>query len=108
MKKSQRQDLTAFMAIAQMVAEVDAGGVPTSDADRRSAERAAQAMRERHPSGAPRARVQSLTRAAALAELDALRAAFPSLQFAHRDLTYVSDDDVRSALEDALFVLDER
>lgn len=43
----------------------------------------------------------ALPREALLAVLDALKQTTPTLGFAHRDLTEVTDDDLRTMIEDA-------
>lgn len=115
MTKSKR-DLRTFMAIAQDVAVAKAKTMPTTpDIQRRAAalvqfghERIAEMRREelaRKPSnivsGTIREAIRRLTRSEVIARLSEIWSANPALQFAHRDYKSMSDDDLRSALEDA-------
>lgn len=113
--KSER-DLETFMAIAQAVAIEEAKTMPTTPEIRRSAEALVKLGRERiaemrradlaaRPSnvvlGAIRESIRKLSRAEVIAKLSALWAVHPEMQFAHRECEEMTDDDLRSALEDA-------
>lgn len=120
MTKSQR-DLRTFMAVARDVAIAKAERMPTTpDIQRRAAalvafgrERIAEMRREelaRRPSnvvsGAVRDAIQKLTRAEVITRLSQIWAQNPALQFAHRECDEMTDDDLRSALEDAESLLE--
>jgi hypothetical protein len=109
------QDLDAYMAIVRAVAVEEAKTMPmTPDTQRRAhriaedaRDRLAQIRREeraRRPSnvvsGMIRDAIKAMSPAQILARLDELRGLHPEMQFAHRDFEHVSDDDLRSALED--------
>ncbi len=113
--QSQR-DLTAFMMLMQQRAIARAKQIPTTpDVQRRAhliaeqgRERLAHMRREdraRRPSnivsGAIRAAILAMTPTAVLARLSELGRIYPEMHFAHRDFTHLSDEDLRSALEDA-------
>ena len=113
--KSER-DLNTLMAIAQAVAIEEAKTMPTTpDIQRRAAalvqfarERVAAMRREdlaTRPSnvvvGAIRDSIRKLSRSEVVARLSALWTVHPEMQFAHRDCERMTDDDLRSALEDA-------
>lgn len=109
-------DLRTFMAIAQDVAIAKAKLMPTTpDIERRAAalvafgrEKIAEMRREelaRRPSnvvsGAIREAIRKLTRSEVIARLSAIWMQHPEMQFAHRHCETMTDDDLRSALEDA-------
>ncbi|MBA3462815.1 MAG: hypothetical protein H0T46_22860 [Deltaproteobacteria bacterium] len=113
------RDLATFMAVARAVATEEAKHMPTTPAIERDAaalvmftrEQLAEARRAElaaQPSnvvsGAVRPSILAMVRDKVLARLNQVIAAEPSLQFAHRDFETASDDDLRSALEDALVV----
>ena len=113
--KSER-DLKTFMAIAESVAIAKAKAMPTTpDIQRRAAalvsfghERIAEMRRAdlaARPSnvvvGAIRDSIRRLSRSEVIAKLSALWAVHPEMQFAHRECEQMTDDDLRSALEDA-------
>ena len=115
MTNSER-DLRTFMAIAQNVAIAEAKLMPTTpDIERRAAalvafgrDKIAEMRREelaRRPSnvvaGTIREAIRKLTRAEVIARLSELWTQHPDLQFAHRECDDMTDDDLRSALEDA-------
>ena len=110
------KDLNTFMAIAHEVALVDAFDIQTTPDVRRRAtvlakfaqERSAAMRRAevaRRPvrtvSGDVRPSILAMARDAVFARLRDLWTMHPELQLAHRDCTGMSDDDLRSALEDA-------
>jgi dihydroxyacetone kinase-like predicted kinase len=111
------QDLRTLMAVAQNVAIAKAKLMPTTpDIQRRAAalvafehERIAQMRREelaRRPSnvvsGAIREAIRKLARSETIAWLSQLGTQHPELQVGHRECDEMTDDDLRSALEDAL------
>jgi len=115
MTKNQR-DLRTFMAIAQDVAIAKAKTMPTTpDIQRRAAalvdfgrDRIAEMRREdlaRRPSnivsGAIREAIRKLSRWEAIERLSAIWTQHPEMQIAHRHCETMTDDDLRSALEDA-------
>ena len=115
MTKSER-DLKTFMAIAQDVAIAKAKMMPTTpDIQRRAAalvefgrEKIAEMRREelaRRPSnivsGTIREAIRKLTRSEVIARLSEIWTQHPEMQFAHRHCETMTDDDLRSALEDA-------
>lgn len=57
-------------------------------------------------SGDIRPEIQAMPRADVIAHLKNLRAQHPGLQYAYRDCETLTDNDLRSALEDALTVLE--
>ncbi len=59
-------------------------------------------------SHAVRPSILAMTRDAIVARLGALCAAQPSAGFAHRDLARMTDDDLRTALEDAESLVERR
>lgn len=113
--KSER-DLKTFMAIAEGVAIAKAKTMPTTpDIQRRAAalvsfgnERIAEMRRAdlaTRPSnvvvGAIRDSIRRLSRSEVITKLSALWTVHPEMQFAHRECEEMTDDDLRSALEDA-------
>ena len=122
MTNSER-DLRTFMAIAQDVAIARAKLMPTTpDIRNRAAalvafghEKIAEMRRAelaRRPSnvvtGTIRDWIGKLTRGELLAELSSVWTAQPQLQFAHRECDEMTDDDLRSALEDALSLIERQ
>ena len=120
MTNSER-DLRTFMAVAQDVAIARAKLMPTTpDIRRRAAalvafghEKIAEMRREelaRRPtnvvSGTIREWIQKLARSEAIARLTGVWAQHPELQFAHRECDEMTDDDLRSALEDAMSLIE--
>ncbi|MBV8757179.1 MAG: hypothetical protein JO257_07895 [Deltaproteobacteria bacterium] len=120
MSKNER-DLEAFMQIAQDVAIAKAKTMPTTpDIQRRAAalvrfghERIAEMRRAdlaKRPSnvvsGAIRDAIRKLTRSEVIERLSALWIQHPEMQFAHRECEEMTDDDLRSALEDAEALLE--
>ncbi len=110
------KDLNTFMAIAHEVALVDAFDSPTTFEVRRRAAALAKFAQERSAamrraevarrpakivSGDVRPSILAMARDAVFARLRDLWTMHPELQLAHRDCTGMSDDDLRSALEDA-------
>jgi hypothetical protein len=115
MNQSQR-DLRTFMAIAQEQAIAEAKLMATTPEIKRRAhalvefarDRMAQMRRDERAkrpsnvvSGAIRAAIQAMSPTHVMARLNELCAQHPEMQFAHRDYEHLSDDDLRSALEDA-------
>lgn len=107
------------MAVAQDVAIAKAKLMPTTpDIQRRAAalvafghERIAQMRREelaRRPtnivSGTIREAIRKLSRSETMTWLSQLWTRHPELQFAHRECDEMTDDDLRSALEDAVSI----
>lgn len=114
LSKTER-DLKTFMAVAEGVAIAKAKTMSTTpDIQRRAAalvrfghDRIAQMRREElaaRPSnvvvGAIRESIRKLSRSEVIAKLSALWTAHPQMQFAHRECEEMTDDDLRSALED--------
>ncbi len=114
MTQSQR-DLRTFMAIAQEAAIAEAKLMPTTPDIKRRAHALAEFARDqiaetrreeraKRPSnivsGAIRAAILAMDPAQVIARLTALRGQYPTMQFAHRDYEHMSDEDLRSALED--------
>jgi hypothetical protein len=110
------RDLKTFMAIAESVAIAKAKTMPTTpDIRRRAAalvrfghEHIAKMRREdlaSRPSNVLAATIREsiakLSRSEVIAKLSALWTAHPQMQFAHRECEEMTDDDLRSALEDA-------
>ncbi len=110
------RDLRTFMAIAEDVAITKAKLMATTPEIARISEaaiafgreRIAQMRREelaRRPSnvvsGAIRETIRRMTRSEAIARLSQIWTVHPELQFAHRECDEMTDDDLRSALEDA-------
>jgi len=122
MNKSTR-DLRTFVAIQFELAAHEADMMePTADMKRRAAAIGA-AGRRRHAqiryaenalwpvevlSAEIRPEIQAMSRADVIAQLKQLRAQYPQMQYAHRDCETMTDDDLRSALEDALTLLERR
>jgi len=122
MTESQR-DLNAFMAIAQASAVEEAKLMaPTPDIKKRAhalAEmardrlaRTAREERAKRPSnvvsGAIRAAIQAMSPAHVIARLTELRGQHPDMAFAHLDYEHMTDEDLRSALEDAESLFERR
>jgi|GEM_PF-2070824 len=110
------KDLKAFEAVAHAVAKTEAENVRMTPELNREAQllvdfardRIAEMRREerREKSGpivsaAVRPSILELTRDAIIARLGEIFRAHPQVVLAHRDFTELSDDDLRSALEDA-------
>lgn len=109
------QDLETYMAIARAVAVEDAKTMPTTPELQRRAHAIAEGARDRlaairreerarRPSnvvsGAIRDAIKAMSPAQVLARLGELRGLHPQMQFAHRNFDHLSDEDLRSALED--------
>ena len=109
-------DLRTFMAIAQDVAIAKAKMMPTTpEIQQRAAalvafgrDKIAEMRREelaRRPSnivsGTIREAIRKLSRTEVIARLSAIWTQHPEMQFAHRHCETMTDDDLRSALEDA-------
>jgi hypothetical protein len=122
MTNSER-DLRTFMAVAQDVAIAKAKLMPTTpDIRRRAAalvafghEKIAEMRREELASrptnvvtGTIREWVQKLIRSELITQLTAVWTGHPELQFAHRECDEMTDDDLRSALEDALSLIERQ
>jgi len=117
-------DVNTFMALAHAVAADDARHTPTTAELRRRAgaladfaqdrlaamRRAERAERSRIEirRGEIRPSILAMARDAIFARLDALRAAHSEMQFAHRECAGMSDDDLRSLLEDAESTLERQ
>jgi len=115
MTESQR-DLSAFMAIAQASAIEDAKLMPTTPDIKKRAHAIAEMARDRlarvsreerakRPSnvvcGAIRAVIHAMNPGAVIERLRELRVQHPDMAFAHLDYEQMTDEDLRSALEDA-------
>ncbi|MGE0548816.1 MAG: hypothetical protein AB7O24_18145 [Kofleriaceae bacterium] len=115
MTESQR-DLKAFMAIAQASAVEEAKLMPTTPDIKKRAHALAEMARDRlasmareerakRPSnvvsGAIRAAIQAMNPAQVIARLSELRVLHPGMSFAHLDYEDMTEEDLRSALEDA-------
>ncbi len=109
------QDLDTYMAIACAVAVEEAKLMPTTPDIQRRAHVIAEAARDRialqrreerakRPSnivsGAIRAAIMAMTPVHVLARLGELRTTHPEMQLAFRNFEHMSEDDLRSALED--------
>jgi hypothetical protein len=109
------QDLDTYMAIARAVAVEEAKTMPSTPDLQRRAHAIAEGARDRlaairreerarRPSnvvsGAIRDAIKPMSPAQVLARLDELRGLHPQMQFAHRNFEHLSDEDLRSALED--------
>ena len=118
--KSNRE-LEAFMQIAEDVAIAKAKTMPTTPEIRRTAaalvsfghtriaelRRAELASRPTNVvSGTIREAFRKLTRSEVIERLSAIWTAHPEMQFAHRECEHMTDDDLRSALEDAAALLE--
>ena len=114
MTESQR-DLRTFMTIAQEAAIADAKVMPTTPDIARRAHALAEFAhdqiarmrreeRAKRPSnvvsGVIRAAILALNPVEVLARLVDLRGRYPEMQFAHREYQHMTDEDLRSALED--------
>lgn len=115
------RDLRTYGAIMQAVAWEESKFLPDTAEDQRAGEALAAFAREQvaarrraelaaRPSnvvcGAVRPSILAMARDQILAQLSALRAQHPTLAFCHRELEAVTDDDLRSALEDALSLVE--
>jgi hypothetical protein len=115
MTESQR-DLNAFMAIAQAAAVEEAKLMQTTPDIKRRAHALAEMARDRlasmareerakRPSnvvsGAIRSAIQAMSPKQVLARLTELRMQHQDMAFAHLDYGHMTDEDLRSALEDA-------
>lgn len=115
------RDLRTYMAVMQAVAIEEAKTMPTTPEIKRQAEALAAFARERHaeikraelaamPSnvvtGAVRPSILAMARDAVIARMSALFAEHPQLGFCYREFEHATDDDLRSALEDVLSVLE--
>ena len=120
MTQSQR-DLRTFMAIAQEAAIADAKLMPTTPDIKLRAHALAEFARDRiaemrreerakRPSnivsGAIRAAIQAMSLDRVRAYLTELRDVHPTMQFACRDYDHMTDEDLRSALEDAMSLVE--
>lgn len=111
-----QRDLKAFMAIAQASAVEEAKLMPTTPDIKKRAHALAEMARDRlasmareerakRPSnvvsGAIRAAIQAMSPAQVIARLSELRVLHPAMSFAHLDYEDMTEEDLRSALEDA-------
>ena len=90
MTPEMRRDANAIMAFTQ-----------SRLAELRRAEFHREAARARVGAASVRASILAMTRDAILARLRALYSQQPGALFAHRDFDAMTDDDLRTALEDA-------
>ena len=115
MTESQR-DLRAFMAIAQASAVEEAKLMATTPDIKKRARALAEMARDRlasmareerakRPSnvvsGAIRAAIQAMNPVQVIARIAELRTQHPDMAFAHLDYEDMTEEDLRSALEDA-------
>ena len=115
------RDLKTFMAVAQAVAIEEAKHMPTTPEMERDARELAAFTREhlaavrraelaQRPSnvvsGKIRREILAMARDQVIAALNKLFAERPQLAFCHRDFERATDEDLRSALEDALSVIE--
>jgi hypothetical protein len=114
-------DLATFMAIARAVAVEEAKTMPTTpdllrraDALVESARDRLAAMRRAELANRPsnvvsrgiRDWIRALNPAEAIARLTQVKIEHPELQFAFRDYEHMSPDDLRSALEDVVSLIE--
>jgi hypothetical protein len=115
------RDLRTYMAVMQAIAIEEAKTMPTTPEIKRQAAELAAFARERHAeikraelaampsnivSGAVRPSILAMARDAVVARLSALFAEHPQLGLCYREFEEATDDDLRSALEDVLSVLE--
>jgi hypothetical protein len=120
MTKSER-DLRTFEAIQIALAKEDAKRMPTTPEIERQVDALYAAGRRRMAqmryaenslwpvkvvSGEIRPEIQALPRADVIAQLGEMRVKHPEMQYAHRDCETLTDDDLRSMLEDATRLLE--
>jgi hypothetical protein len=114
-------DLAAFMAIARAVAVEEAKTMPTTPELLRRADAIVEAARDRlarvrreelarRPSnivsGTVRDWIKALSPAQVIAQLAQIKGDHPEMQFAFRDYEHMSSDDLRSALEDVMSLIE--
>lgn len=115
MNYQSEQDLDAYMAIACAVAIEDAKTMPTTPEIRQQAHAIVEAAHDRLAwmrreerkkrqsnvvSGAIRAAIKAMNPVQMMARFAELRGVHADLAVAHRDFDHLSEDDLRSALED--------
>lgn len=120
MTQSER-DLETYMAIACAVAVEEAKAMPGTPDLQRRAHLIAEAARDRlarmrreerakRPSnvvsGAIRASIKAMKQADVVARFAEILRLNPTMHFAHRNLEHMSEEDMRSALEDAESLLE--
>ena len=120
-QRSFDQDLQTYGALVQALAWEESKYMPDTAEDERVAQSLVAFARNevaarrradlaRRPSnvvsGAIRPSILAMARAHVRAQLDALCAQHPTLAFCYRELETVTDDDLRSALEDALSLIE--
>ena len=121
MTKSER-DLRTFEAIQIALAKEDAKRMPTTPEIERQVDALYAAGRRRMGqlryaenslwpikivSGEIRPEIQAMNRAEVIAQLGKMRAKYPEMQCAHRDCEKLTDDDLRSMLEDAMKLIED-
>ena len=122
MTKSERR-LRSFEALQIALAIEDAKRMPTTPEIERQVESLYAAGRHRMAqiryaenelwpvkivSGEIRPEFVAMSRADVIARLGQLRASHPQLQYAHRDCETLSDNDLRSMLEDATKLTEDK
>jgi len=115
-------DARAFVALQFELAASEADTVqPSADLKRRMAALGASIRRREAQrryaenalwpvkvlSGDIRLEIRAMPRADVIAQLNEIRARYPQMQYAHRDCETMTDDDLRSALEDALTLIED-
>ena len=121
MTKSER-DLRTFEAIQIALAKEDAKRMPTTPEIERQVDALYAAGRRRMAqlryaenslwpikivSGEIRPEIRAMSRAEVIAQLGEMRAKHPEMQYAHRDCETLTDDDLRSMLEDAMKLIED-
>lgn len=119
--KTLDRDLRTFMAVAQAVAIEEAKTMAITPEMKREARALAAFAREKHAeirraqlaalpsnvvSGVVRPSIMAMARDAVMARLSALFAERPQLGLCYREYEHATDDDLRSALEDVLSVIE--
>ena len=117
------KDLKAFMAIAQEQAIAEAKLMPTTPDIKRRARVIAEMARDKlaemareerakRPSNVVSGAIRDTIRALAIDKvfswLNELRLEHPDMVLAHRDFEHLSETDARSALEDALSMIEQQ
>jgi hypothetical protein len=121
MTKSER-DLRTFEAIQIALAKEDAKRMPMTPDLERQVDALYAAGRRRMAqiryaenalwpvtvlSNEIRPKILAMSRAEVIASLADLRATHPEMQYAHRDCETITDDDLRSMLEDAMKLIED-
>lgn len=122
MTKHERK-LRSFEAVQLALATEDAKRMPTTPEIERQVERLYATGRRRMAqlryaenalwpvqivSGEIRPEILGMSRGEVIARLGELRTAYPEMQYAHRDCESLSDHDLRSMLEDATKLIEDK